>query len=124
MSDNFGEFNESLPFITYCKSNNIEYVGVINIYGKTFTSLYSFNLISDDDLKRKLILLAETWWWQCNRNIPIEVFLKEQLKEFEFCKVLLLTKDVSEISGPVVSLSNLPLKRIKRCNILLKPKFD
>lgn len=112
--------HEQFPFLTCGVSHGVEYVGIIIVSGKNYTSMYSFNHIKDPEMKRDLIDLGNQWWWQSNRNIPINIFIPEKMEDYEFCKVRFATKDFEHIFGPKVQLSQLPTKRIKRCTTALR----
>ena len=116
------DFFKSLPFVTVCYVYEKEYIGILNIKGKNLTSMYVFDLISSTDGLIDILNLGEMWWWECNRNIPISVFMHEKIEKFEFCKKAFPTKDISVLSGPVVSISAIPTKRIKRNTTILKKK--
>jgi hypothetical protein len=68
--------------------------------------------------------LGEVWWWESNRMIPINIFLKKELMQFKDIIITMNSKDVNITIGPTVNLNNLALKRIKRKNVQLvrKPK--
>lgn len=122
MDNNYKEYLERLPFLTYGTAHNNEYIGIMIVRSKNFTSMYMLNHIDKPELKRELLELGEKWWWQSNRNIPISIFLAEQLRKFEKYKQTFISKEFTVIDGPVVSITNLPTKRIKRCTTILKNK--
>ncbi len=111
---------EQLPFLSACRVHGIEYIGIIVVSGKNYTSMYTLTTIEDTLLKKQLIEAGTKWWWQSNRNIPIDVFMPEQMKRFENHKLRFITKDYEHLWGPSVLLSRLPTKRIKRCTTVLK----
>lgn len=122
MHNDYNDYLERLPFLTYGVAHDQEYIGIMIVRSKNFTSMYMLNDIDSVDLKRELLELGEKWWWQSNRNIPISVFLPGPLEKFERFKQTFITKEFEVVSGPTVSLSNLPTKRIKRCTTILKKK--
>ena len=74
--------------------------------------------------KKLLLDLGETWWWESNRMIPINIFLRKEIDLIKYCQMTMNSKDVKIILGPTVNLSNLSIKRVKRKNVQLirKPK--
>ena len=86
--------------------------------------MFVLDLIDSDDQKRMLLQLGEQWWWQSNRNIPITLYMAEEMDEFLFCRKTFQTKDIEILAGPIVSISNLPTKRIKRRNTSLRLSKD
>ena len=102
------------PFLTYLVYGGNEYIGIIQNSDEQITTMYDFGSLRDSDQKRKFLDFGEQWWWESNRMIPINIFLKQPWAKFSYTLVTLSTKDVREIQGHVVSLSNLASKRTKR----------
>ena len=115
------DFINSLPFVSVCSVYGNDYVGILNIKGKNLTSIFVFELLNNNEELFEILNLGEIWWWECNRNIPISVFMHEKMEKFEQCKKSFPTKEV-QIYGPVVSITNIPTKRIKRNTTILKRK--
>lgn len=110
-----------LPFVTIINYNGEQYVGILKIKSKQYITLYCLNNMPPPDQK-ELINLAEQWWWQSNRAIPISLFMREEMEYYEKYSLRFNTDSCTDISGPIISLSELPTKRIKRRNIALKKK--
>jgi hypothetical protein len=66
--------------------------------------------------------LGDAWWWESNRLIPINIFLKRDMDLFKYCIVTMNSKDVRIVIGPCVNLNDLSLKRVKRKSIQLVKK--
>jgi len=64
-------------------------------------------------------VLAEQWWWESNRQLPINIFLKQDWVEFRFTLKTLNSKEVTIAFGPQVSLKEISSKRSKRRSITL-----
>ena len=119
MSDLYAKITEKYPFISHITYGNLEYVGIIQNKDNTITSIYDYEKIKDDELKKIFLELGDIWWWESNRQIPINIFLK---KEWAIFKVILTTfnsKDCEIVNGPYVSLSEISQKRVKRRSIQL-----
>ena len=69
--------------------------------------------------KATFLKMGETWWWESNRKIPINIFLKKDFVYFRHTLVTLATKDIVIKHGPVVRLDEIAKKRIKRRTIQL-----
>ena len=121
MDKDFKSHIEKLPFITIGEFASKEYIGILQVRSKLFTSMFVLNDIADPRQKKKLLKLGEKWWWQSNRNIPITLFLSEEMDEFRDYMRTFTSKDFEVLAGPIVSLSRIPTKRIKRKNTCLKP---
>ena len=76
--DFFKKLSENHPFITVCSYASQDYVGIIQNRDDTCTSLYDYGAIVDNDLKSRFLELGDTWWWESNRLVPINLFLKEE----------------------------------------------
>jgi len=120
----FQTLTTKYPFITLCVHAGIEYVGVIQNRDETITTIYDFGNIHDPDLKRLFIDLANTWWWESNRSIPINIFLKTEWEPFRPYLRTFSNKDLEIIHGPVCSLSDIARRKSKRKSITLVRRVD
>lgn len=112
-------FQTNHPFVSCIKSNDIEYVGVIINFDSFVTSIYDISVIKSDEDKQIFLDLGETWWWESNRKIPINIFLKKEMQIFRYSIKTFNSKDVELVFGPSVNLSEIAEKRIKRKSIQL-----
>jgi len=117
------DIEKNFPFISVVEYGGKEYVGVINNQDTSITSMYVYEEIHTN-AREKFISLCQTWWWESNRMIPINIFLRKELAKFKDVLMMMNTKDVSVKIGPITSLSNLAMKRSKRKSVQLvrKPK--
>jgi hypothetical protein len=88
------------------------------------TTLYDFGLLKTEDLKRVFLELGDIWWWESNRLMPINVFLKQDWVMFKTCLRTMNSKDVEIKMGPYVSLKEMSTKRSKRKSITLVRKVS
>jgi hypothetical protein len=84
--------------------------------------MYVYTDIKDEHQEQEFLQLGETWWWESNRMIPINIFLKKDLEKFRYIIITMNSKDVNVTVGPTVNLNNLSVKRIKRKAIQLVRK--
>ena len=84
----------------------------------------SSDLLRDESMKKIFLHLGETWWWESNRLIPINVFLKTDWANFRTCLRTMNSKDVEIKMGPYVSLKEMATKRSKRKSITLVRKLS
>ena len=68
--------------------------------------------------------LGDQWWWESNRLVPINVFLKADWNEFRPCLKTFNSKDVNIQHGPYISLKEIAQKRSKRRSITLVRKVS
>ncbi len=110
---------ENFPFITVLNHVNAEYVGIVINQDSQVTSMYDYASIRSDTEKQRFIELGEIWWWESNRQIPINIFLNKEILEFRYAIRNFSTKDVKVLLGPCTSLNDIIVKRIKRKSITL-----
>lgn len=118
------QLTEKYPFMTLCVYANIEYVGIIQNRDDAITTIYDFGNIHDPELKHLFLELANIWWWESNRSIPINIFLKKEWEMFRFYRRTFVNKDLEILCGPVCSLSDLSKRKNKRKSITLVRKVD
>jgi hypothetical protein len=118
-NDIFQKLAVKYPFITLCVYANEEYVGVVQNRDDAVTTIYDFGAIANADLKRHFLELANVWWWESNRSIPINIFLKTEWDPFRMCLRTFVNKDLQILHGPVCSLSEMARKKSKRKSITL-----
>ena len=107
-------FQLTYPFVSCVKSNDVEYVGIIINLDNFVTSIYDISTIKTEDEKKLFLEMGEVWWWESNRKIPINIFLKKEMQLFRYAIKTFNSKDVDLIFGPAVNLSEIAEKRIKR----------
>jgi hypothetical protein len=113
------EFQLTYPFISCIKSNNIEYVGIIINCDNNVASIYDISVLKTELEKQAFLELGEIWWWESNRKIPINIFLKQEMQLFRYSIKTFNSKDISIVFGPTVNLSEIAEKRMKRKSIQL-----
>ena len=116
---NKDDFQKNFPFITCIKTSDNEYVGIIVNFDDNVTSIYSYADIRSDLEKQTFLEMGEVWWWESNRKIPINIFLKNEMSNFRPYIKTFNSKDVEVVFGPVVNLSEIAEKRVKRKSIQL-----
>lgn len=118
-NDFFKKLSEVHPFITVCSYASQDYVGIVQNRDETVTTLYDYGAIVPNELKQKFLELGEMWWWESNRSIPINIFLKEEWAIFKPYIRTFNNKSLEIIHGPIVSMIELNKKRAKRRSITL-----
>ena len=111
------------PFISVVTYGGKEYVGIISNQDNYVTSMYIFNFLHNDSDRELFLQLGNAWWWESNRMIPINIFLRSEIQTLSYCMLSMNTKDVKIKFGPCVNLNDLSQKRIKRKNVQLIRKF-
>lgn len=116
MSD---QFQEKFPFISCVKSNDKEYVGIVINFDDYIASIYDLSMIIGEAERTLFLEMGEIWWWESNRKIPINIFLKSEMQVFRPFIKTFNSKDAELVFGPTVNLSEIAEKRIKRKSIQL-----
>lgn len=118
------DIQEKFPFLSVVTYGGNEYIGIIINQDQFVTSMYVYTDIKTDPERKRFLDLGEIWWWESNRLIPINIFLKSEIEYFRYCIMTMNSKDVNVTLGPCVNLNNLAIKRVKRKNVQLvrRPK--
>ena len=117
--DFFKKLSDSHPFITVCHYANQDYVGIVQNRDEVVTTIYDYGAIVEAELKEKFLELGDQWWWESNRLIPINIFLKEEWVVFKPYLRTFNNKSLNILHGPTVSLTELGKRRSKRRSITL-----
>jgi hypothetical protein len=115
----FKKLSDNHPFITICSYSNQDYVGIIQNRDDSVTTMYDYGAITQAELRARFLELGEIWWWESNRSIPINIFLKDEWGVFKPFVKTFNNKGLQIIHGPVVSMSDFSKKRSKRRSITL-----
>lgn len=110
---------QNFPFISVLNHIDQEYVGIIINQDNQITSMYDYSLIKSDSEKSKFLELGEVWWWESNRQIPISIFLAREIFSYRYIIRNFSTKDIKVLLGPITSLNDIIIKRVKRKSITL-----
>ena len=123
-NDIFKKLADKYPFITLCIYANEEYVGIVQNRDDTVTTIYDFGLVQSQDEKLTFLDLANTWWWESNRSIPINIFLRKDWEPFRPTLRTFSNKDLEILHGPACSLLDIARKKSKRKSITLVRRLD
>ena len=116
------DIEQKFPYLSVVAYGGNEYIGVIVNQDPVVTTMYVYTKLRSDDHKGLLIELGEIWWWESNRMIPINIFLRKEINELSYSLMTMNTKDVKLVIGPCVNLNNLTIKRIKRKSVQVMRK--
>ena len=118
------DIEENFPYISVVSYGGNEYVGIISNQDQYITSMYVYTTLKTDVERKAFLDLGDIWWWESNRMIPINIFLRKEIQPFNYAVMTMNSKDVKVTIGPCVNLNNLAIKRVKRKSVQLvkKPK--
>ena len=114
---------EKLPFLSYGIFGGQPYLGVIQNSDSQLLSMYVLDAIPNE-LRSKFLQLSENWWWESNRQVPINIFLKDSFKIFRPYLRHFSRKDFDLKAGPSVSLQETIARRVRKRQITLVRKMD
>ena len=117
------EIEQNLPFISVLNYGENEYVGIIINQDQFVTSFYDLNAIRTPEEKSRFLIIGEAWWWESNRQFPINIFCREQIHPFQYAIKTFNSKDTRILLGPCVNLMDLSVKRVKRKSVQLVRKI-
>ena len=113
------EIENQYPYISVVAYGGNEYVGIISNQDAFVTSMFIYTELKTIDEKESLLDLGDIWWWESNRMIPINIFLKKEMQQFNYSLLTMNSKNVKIVIGPCVNINNLSMKRVKRKSVQL-----
>ena len=123
ISDEIKALLEKFPFLSYGLMNEIEYLGIIQNCDTQLISIYILTDIPTKELREEFLACGHDWWWESNRQIPINIFLKEKFLPFRPFLKHFSRKDFILLSGLIVSLQETIARRVRKRQITLVRRF-
>ena len=111
-------------FLTGLLYRETEYIGIVVNSDNHLITFYDLDSLPSAEAQKALLTLGDLWWWESNRQIPIDVFLHIEMAPFKSFLKTVVTKDTEVMYGPMISLQNLIRNRIKRRTVQLIKKVD
>ena len=122
MNEIFKTLRDKFPFLSLIKKGDMEFVGIVQNQDNNVISFYDYGRLMQPQDKMRYLKCGEIWWYESNRKLPINIFLKGDFRYFRTTLVTLNSKDVVIAEGPTVRLSDISKKRVKRRTIQLVRK--
>ena len=119
MNEIFKTLRDKFPFLSLIQKGDMEFVGIVQNQDNNVISFYDYGRLMQPQDKMRYLKCGEIWWYESNRKLPINIFLKGDFKYFRTTLVTLNSKDVEIVEGPTVRLSDISKKRVKRRTIQL-----
>ena len=123
-SDFFKKLSETHPFITVCSYAGQDYVGIVQNRDDIVTTIYDYGAIIDQIMRERFLELGDIWWWESNRLVPINMFLKTEWVEFKPYLRTFNNKSLQIIHGPICSMLELSKRKSKRKSITLVKRIS
>src|SRR5579859_3852317 len=115
---------ERFPFLSYGTLQTTPYLGIIQNSDNQLLSMYLIDLIPDEGMRKVFLKCGADWWWGSNRQIPINIFLKERFRAFRPFLKHFSSKDFELLAGPSVSLQETIARRVRKRQITLLRRLD
>jgi hypothetical protein len=119
MDERIERILQRYPFMTYGTMSGVDYLGIVQNSDAQLLSMYVIDMIPTEELRKRFIMLGEYWWWESNRQVPINIFLKEQFRPFRSYLKHFSRKDFVLEAGPTVSLQETIARRVRKRQITL-----
>ena len=120
----FNKLTKNHPFITVCAYAGQDYVGIVQNRDEVVTTIYDYGSIIDSVLRERFLELGDTWWWESNRLVPINMFLKEEWIVFRPYLRTFNNKSLTVVHGPICSMLELAKRKSKRKSITLVKRMS
>ena len=115
----FNKLTQNHPFITVCSYAGQDYVGIVQNRDDIVTTIYDYGSIIDQVMRDRFLELGDVWWWESNRLVPINMFLKDDWAMFKPYLRTFNNKSLTVVHGPICSMLELAKRKSKRKSITL-----
>jgi hypothetical protein len=115
---------EKFPFLSYGRLQDQHYLGIVQNCDNQLLSMYVLDAIPEEAQRVAFLRGGENWWWESNRQIPINIFLKEAWRQFRPYLKHFSRKDFELIAGPSVSLQETIARRVRKRQVTLVRRLD
>ena len=124
MDESLQKLLEKFPFLSYGTLLETHYLGIIQNSDSQLLSMYVIDMIPTEEMRRDFLRCGEEWWWQSNRQIPINIFLKDKFRPYRPFLKHFSRKDFDLQAGPSVSLQETIARRVRKRQVTLLRKID
>jgi hypothetical protein len=123
MNEQIQQILEKFPFLSYGIFDEKEYLGIIQNSDNSLLSMYVLDMMPNEEIRKLFLQYGEEWWWGSNRQIPINIFHKEEFRVFRPFIKHFGRKDFDLQAGHAVSLQETISRRIRKRQITLVRKM-
>lgn len=124
MDESLQKLLEKFPFLSYGTLLDTHYLGIIQNSDSQLLSMYVIDMIPTEEMRRDFLQCGEEWWWQSNRMLPINIFLKDKFRPYRPFLKHFNRKDFDLQAGPSVSLQETIARRVRKRQVTLLRKID
>jgi hypothetical protein len=108
---------DTYPFLSAISYREEWFVGIIQNIENQFVWFYDLQKLKTPDEKRRFLEYGSEWHSFSNMEIPIEMFIGDRFEEFQHSLRGFARKQVEDIRGHQVNLSETFERRIKKKKI-------
>ena len=90
MSEIFKTLRDKFPFLSLIRKGDLEFVGIVQNQDNNVISFYDYGRLMNPQDKMRYLKCGEIWWYESNRKLPINIFLKG---DFRYFRSTLVTYD-------------------------------
>ena len=124
MDESLTKLLEKFPFLSYGTLLDTHYLGIIQNSDSQLLSMYVIDMIPTEDMRKDFLKCGEEWWWQSNRLLPINIFLKDKFRPYRPFLKHFSRKDFDLKAGPSVSLQETIARRVRKRQVTLVRRAD
>lgn len=118
-NETYKVLREKFPFLTIVSYAEKEYIGIVQHADANFISIYIMDNTYSTNMKKEFLEYGDQWWWESNRTIPINLFLRSKFGQFKKYLRTFARKDSIIIEGPSLNMMDLINRKLKKRTIQL-----
>ena len=99
MSEIFKKLGEKFPFLSLIRKGDLEFVGIVQNQDQNVISFYDYGKITEKKDKDRFLGLGEQWWWESNRKLPINIFIKNFIDNIDKVPITNLLPSPNNVSN-------------------------
>lgn len=123
MSNLSEKLSRQYPYLSILRyGNKTEYIGIIQHADTSIITFYDFGALKDSEERKLYLELAEKWWHETNRSLPINIYHRHKWNSLAHTIKSLVTRETLIIFGPSTSLNSLAVKK-RRKIVPLNPEI-
>lgn len=115
---------DTFAFLSFGEMSGQQYLGIVQNSDSQLISMYIIDSIPTEELRKLFLKLGDDWWWESNRQLPINIFHKDKFKIFRPFLKHFPAKDFTLLYGQSVSLQDTITKRVRKRQVTLVRRID
>jgi len=119
MDERISGILKKFPFLSYGTLQDVPYLGIVQNCDAQLLSMYVLDSIPDEKMRKEFLKYGDEWWWGSNRQVPINIFMKDRFRPYRQFLKHFSRKDFVLEAGPAVSLQETISRRVRKRQIAL-----